>query len=199
MKKKIWAYIALTIALAQVVLVLTSWLVTAAMPEIFDRSLLSPEGIRWFFGQFQENLASPLLVWLLLVSIAWGVLRRSGLGEFDASEYRQRIAMRLVVAELMMFLFVIMALTLVPHAILLNVMGGLIPSSFSSCIVPYVCFAVAFISVSFGTMSGKLKGLEDIFEALTAGIGNMSHLFFLYVLVTQLFYSFMYVISSLRA
>lgn len=199
MKKKTWAYIALAIALAQVLLVLTSWLITAAMPETFDHSLLSPEGIRWFFGRFQENLASSLLVWLLLVSIAWGALRRSGLVEFDASEYRQRIAMRLVVAELTMFLLIIFALTLVPHAILLNVMGSLFPSSFSSCIVPYVCFAVAFTSVSFGMMSGKLRGLESVFDALTSGIADMSPLFFLYVLATQLFYSFMYVISSLRA
>lgn len=198
-KKKVCAYTALALALAQVVLVLASWLVTAAMPEVFDHSLLSPGGIRWFFGKFQDNLASPLLVWLLLASIAWGAWRGSGLGNFDASEYRQRIAMRLVVAELVVLLAVIAALTLVPHAILLNVMGGLIPSSFTSSIVPYVSFAVVAMSISFGMMSGKLRGVEDIFDVLTEGIARMSPFFLLYVLVSQLFYSFLYVISTLRA
>ncbi len=199
MKKKIWAYIALALALAQVLLVLTSWLVTAAMPDVFDHSLLSPGGIRWFFGQFQDNLASPVLVWLLLGSIAWGALHESGLWGFDTSEYRQRIAMRLVVVELVVLLAILAALTLVPHAILLNVMGGLVSSSFSSSIVPYVCFAVVFMSVSFGMMSGKLRGLESIFGALTGGIDRLSPLFLLYVLADQLFYSFLYLLSTVRA
>lgn len=186
------AYIALALVVAQVLLVLTSWLITAAMPEVFDHSLLSAEGIRWFFGRFQDNLASPLLVWLLLASIALGALQKSGLSHFDVSEYRQRIAMRLVVFELVIFLAIIMALTLVPHAILLNVMGGLYPSSFSMSIVPYICFVVMFVSVSFGVMSGKLKGMESVFGALTVGISRMSPIFVIYVLAMQFYYSLMF-------
>ena len=190
------AYIALALVVAQVLLVLTSWLITAAMPEVFDHSLLSAEGIRWFFGRFQDNLASPLLVWLLLASIALGALQKSGLSHFDVSEYRQRIAMRLVVFELVIFLAIIMALTLVPHAILLNVMGGLYPSSFSMSIVPYICFVVMFVSVSFGVMSGKLKGMESVFGALTVGISRMSPIFVIYVLAMQFYYSLMFLFST---
>ena len=196
MRNKIMAYIALALVVAQVLLVLTSWLITAAMPEVFDHSLLSAEGIRWFFGRFQDNLASPLLVWLLLASIALGALQKSGLSHFDVSEYRQRIAMRLVVFELVIFLAIIMALTLVPHAILLNVMGGLYPSSFSMSIVPYICFVVMFVSVSFGVMSGKLKGMESVFGALTVGISRMSPIFVIYVLVMQFYYSLMFLFST---
>ena len=196
MRNKIMAYIALALVIAQVLLVLTSWLITAAMPEVFDHSLLSAEGIRWFFGRFQNNLASPLLVWLLLASIALGALQKSGLSHFDVSEYRQRIAMRLVVFELVIFLAIIMALTLVPHAILLNVMGGLYPSSFSMSIVPYICFVVMFVSVSFGVMSGKLKGMESVFGALTVGISRMSPIFVIYVLAMQFYYSLMFLFST---
>ena len=196
MRNKIMAYIALALIVAQVLLVLTSWLITAAMPEVFDHSLLSAEGIRWFFGRFQNNLASPLLVWLLLASIALGALQKSGLSHFDVSEYRQRIAMRLVVFELVIFLAIIMALTLVPHAILLNVMGGLYPSSFSMSIVPYICFVVMFVSVSFGVMSGKLKGMESVFGALTVGISRMSPIFVIYVLAMQFYYSLMFLFST---
>ena len=46
MKSKICAYAMLLLALAQVILVLLSWLITAAMPDVFPRSMLSPEGIR---------------------------------------------------------------------------------------------------------------------------------------------------------
>lgn len=76
---RICGYAMFLLILAQIVLVLASWLITAAMPDVFPRSLLSPEGIRWFFGTFTANLQSHWLVWLLLISIAWGTLRASGL------------------------------------------------------------------------------------------------------------------------
>ena len=66
-KMKVFSYLVLGLGVAQILLMLTSWLLTAAMPEDYNRSLLSSEGIRWFFGQFQDHLASPVLVWLVLV------------------------------------------------------------------------------------------------------------------------------------
>lgn len=190
------AYVALSLAVAQVLLVLASWLVTAAMPDVFDRSLLSAEGIRWFFGRFQDNLASPLLVCLLLASIAWGALRRSGLSRYDATQYRQRIAMRLVVLELAFFLAIILSLTMLPHAILLNVMGALFPSSFSASVIPYICFVVAATSVSFGLMSGRLRSIEEVFRSLTVGVSEVSPLFLLYVLAMQFYHSLLFLLGD---
>lgn len=152
------AWVALLLGVGQVVLILTSWLLTAAMPESFPRSLLSAEGIRWFFGRFVGNVESPLLVWLLLFSFMLGALQHSGILHYRSSEYRQRIAMRLALFEGIFFLLLILALVLVPHAILLNVMGGLLPSSFSASIVPYCCFSLMVMSVSFGVMSGTDEG-----------------------------------------
>lgn len=196
MRNKILAYVALSLVVAQVLLMLASWLITAAMPDVFDRSLLSAEGIRWFFGRFQDNLASSLLVCLLLASIAWGALCRGGLRHYDATQYRQRIAMRLVVLELVFFLAVILLLTMLPHAILLNVMGALFPSSFSSSIIPYVCFVVAATSVSFGLMSGRLRSIEEVFRALTVGVAEMSPFFLLYVLAMQFYQSVLFLLSD---
>lgn len=186
------AYVCLGLCLAQVLLTLVSWLLTAAMPDNFMHSLLSAEGIRWFFGQFADNLASPLLVWLLVGSIAYGMVVRSGILGYDREEYRQRVALRLVVIELLVFVVVILLLTLLPHAILLNVMGGLFPSSFSQSFIPYVAFAVSVMGGSFGLMSGRLKGILGIYEALTTGVRIASPLFLVYVLAVQLFYSILY-------
>ena len=122
--------------LAQIVLVLASWLITAAMPDVFPRSLLSPEGIRWFFGTFTANLQSPWLVWLLLISIAWGTLRASGLLNYDHKVYRQRNALRLVCLEFVLFTGVMLLLTLIPHAILLNVMEDMPPAVFPEASCP---------------------------------------------------------------
>ena len=77
-----WCYNGAVICLLfQGILILASWLWTAARPESDVRSLLSSVGIRWFFGTFADNEASVLLVWLLLLSIAWGTFLQSGMAE----------------------------------------------------------------------------------------------------------------------
>lgn len=186
----------LLLALAQIVLVLLSWLITAAMPEAFPRSMLSPEGIRWFFGSFTENMESPWLVGLLLICIAWGTLQTSGLLHFDRTIYRHRNAFRLVLIELVLFIAVILLLTIVPHAILLNVMGGLLPSSFSASIVPYCCFSLMVMSVSFGVMSDRMKGVASVYEALVSGVGKMGGLLLIYVIGAQLYHSIIFLFSA---
>ena len=189
----VYAYLAVCFAVAQLLLVLISWILTAAMPDSLWRSLLSAEGIRWFFGRFQSNMASLLMVWLVLGGMAWGAVRQSGILAFRVSEYRQRIAMWLVLMELAVFVAIILALTLVPHAILLNVMGELYPSSFSQCIVPYVCFCIVVMSMSFGGMSGNIKSLPMAFELLVAGIRYVAPLLVLYVLGAQFYFSLLFV------
>ena len=192
MKSKICAYAMLLLALAQVILVLLSWLITAAMPEAFPRSMLSPEGIRWFFGSFTENMESPCLVGLLLICIAWGTLQTSGLLHFDRTIYRHRNALRLVLIELVLFVAVILLLTVVPHAILLNVMGGIEASSFSRSILPYICFAVIVMSLSFGAVSNRLQGIEAMGESLSEGIRMAAPYFVIYILANQLYSSIEY-------
>ena len=192
MKSKICAYAMLLLALAQIVLILVSWLITAAMPDVFPRSMLSPEGIRWFFGSFSDNLESPWLVGILLICIAWGTLQTSGLLHFDCSIYRHRNALRLVLIELVLFVAVILLLTIVPHAILLNVMGGIEASSFSRSILPYICFAVIVMSLSFGAVSNRLQGIEAMGESLSEGIRSAAPYFVIYILVNQLYSSIEY-------
>lgn len=192
MKSKICAYAMLLLALAQVILVLLSWLITAAMPDVFPRSMLSPEGIRWFFGSFTDNLESPWLVWLLLISIAWGTLQGSGILHYDRTIYRHRNALRLVSVEFVLFLSVILLLTIVPHAILLNVMGGIEASSFSRSILPYICLAIIVMSLSFGVVSNRFTGVEAIGETLSDGIRQAAPCFVIYILVNQLYSSIEY-------
>lgn len=191
-RDKVLPYLALGLCVAQVFVVLASWLLTAAMPDDFLRSLTSAEGIRWFFGSFADNLASPCLVWLVLASIALGTLRASGLLQYDRSEYRQRTALRLVAIELVVAVALMLALTLVPHAILLNVLGGLLPSSFSRSIIPYACLQVVVMSLSYGVMSERLKGIRAIYRAMNEGIRLMAPAFLFYVLVMQLYCSVRY-------
>ncbi len=182
------------LCIGQVVLMLTSWLLTAAWPEKFSRSLLSAEGIRWFFGQFQNNLASPVLVWLVVGSMACGMFVASRISYYNHQEYRHRFAMGVASFVFWGFILMLLALTLFPHAILLNVMGGLFPSSFTQSIIPYLSFAVTVVCGSYGLISGSIKGMLGVFNALKLGIALGAPYFVLYVFAAQLFFSICYLV-----
>ena len=192
MKQKILSRIAFALCLGQVLLVLASWLWTAANPETLSRSLLSAEGIRWFFGRFSSNVSSYVLVYLLVGSIAYGTMKKSGLLEYRGIEYRQRVAFRVVLFELLVAVLLMVTLALLPHAILLNVMGGLYPSSFSQSFLPYVALVMTVVSCTYGLMSGRLDGFQTVFSAMSWGIGSAAPLFVLYLLLAQLVCSLLY-------
>lgn len=204
------SYVALALIIAQVLLFLVSWLITAARPEIAMHSLLSSEGLRWFFGRFVQNLATPVLVWLLLLSVAYGCVVSSGLGKvlkewasrrlgtskktdnFTLS-YRQRFALRMVIFELCLVIGVMLLLTAVPHAALLSVTGQLFPSSFSASIVPVVAFAICIFSITYGVMSGRFHSVPEIFRSLCTGIAPTTPLWILYILAAELYFSVRFV------
>ena len=52
--RRLVPYMALVLVLAELVLILVSWLLSAALPNSGVRSMLSGEGIRWFKGKLQN-------------------------------------------------------------------------------------------------------------------------------------------------
>ena len=89
--KKYLPHIALSLFLAEIMLILLSWLLSAAMPNSGIRSLLSGEGLRWFMGHFGNILATPQLAWLLLAAIAVGCLKCCGFRASCPADRRQHI------------------------------------------------------------------------------------------------------------
>lgn len=195
MYKKVLAYLALSLGIAEVVVILVSWLLTAAMPESFTHSLTSPEGIRWFMGHFVDLLTSVWLVWLVLISITIGVVKQSRVLHFDHTQYRQRTALRLMLIELCISAGIILALTLLPHAILLNAVGTLFPGPFTHSLIPYICFSVMVMGMSYGIMSESIKGISQVYDAMNQGIRLLSPCFLFYILVMQLYTSILYVME----
>lgn len=197
MKNRILAVVTFILGLAQILTILVSWLITATLPTLPVRSLLGSEGIRWFFARFTDNLASPLLVWIILAGMALGVLRLSGLSKalrhLQQNEYRQRFALKLVLFEVVVFAIVIGLLTLIPQAILLGVTGHLFPGSFSQSIVAILCFIGCATSITFGLQSGTFRTLTDIFKALSSGIGSLAPWIVVYVIAAQLYHSILFV------
>ena len=182
-----------TLVIAELLLVIVSWLLSATMMESV-RSLLSSEGIRWFFGSFTMIVASPLLVWLLLLLSAFGCLQKSGVA-FDFKNYRARVALGVAIVFVVIYLAIIALLTLTPHAILLSATGELFPSAFSRSLVPIIAFGIMLFAVTFGLMSGRLKTHADILQALSYGIAKGAPLLVLLLLLLQFYSSLRFVFT----
>lgn len=181
----------LVLLIAELVLILLSWILSATMTEGV-RSLLSGEGMRWFFGRSAQMIASPLLAWLLLLLIAGGCLVRSGLLS-RRQGYRDRIALRLSLAFLLAYVAFLLALTAMPHALLLSATGSLFPSAFSAGLVPAVAFGLVLVSVAYGAVSGRFRSLADVLDSLSFGIRRGAPLFFVYILLIQFYESLRFV------
>lgn len=191
-------YSVAALCVCQLSLVPLSWLLSVADAGISARSMISGEGIRWFFGRFAGFSASPFLVWLLLLSMAGGVFSRCGLaGLFGRRHaplrYGERVAVLFSMLSFVLMCGVYAMLAFVPHAVLRGVTGELFPSPFASSLVPAVAFIIIVVSMVYGAVSGRFRRVSDICPALLSGISSAAPLFLLYVLITQLYHSIVFV------
>jgi len=192
-----YSVLVIVLVVANLVLVLASWLLSATMTEDV-RSLISSEGVRWFFSSFSTMLATPWLVWLLLLSMTGGCLWQSGLLTtlrlpYASLHYRQRLGFRTAVAILILYVAIVVALTAVPHAVLLSATGQLFPSPFSRALIPIISFGVLIISAVYGRVSGRYAAVDDILHSLSFGITKAAPLFILYILLIQFYESLKFV------
>ena len=184
----------IVLGVLQVALVLASWLIAAVMPETSVHSLLSPEGIRWFFGHFTDNMAQPLLVWLILLYIAFNAYRRGGLQHAmslllkgERLTLRQRSALWLVLIIVGAVVAVLVMLTALPDPLLASVTGSLFPSSFSSAFIPAVAFILFLGSITYAMAMGQVRHFRGHYQS------RFSIWLLVYVLAMQLYQSIRFV------
>ena len=205
-------YIVLVLLVSQLALILLSWLVTAAFPELPMRSVLSSEGIRWFFGSFVSNQLSPLLIYFIMAVMAVGACVRSRL--YDALRetlsntrsslttssdhqhkvhYREKVGLRIALVEFIVYVIIMILLPAIPHAILLSVTGQLFPSSFSSSFIPSLSLIIIIMSLTYGVASGTIDSVAKMHKVLVGGLEVGSRLVPTYVVGIQLYMSIRYV------
>lgn len=73
------------------------------------------------------------------------------------------------------------SLSLIPHAILLSVIGELFPSSFALSIIPSISFFIIIASISYGYITQSIRSFEIMYEFLVSGIKVLAY-FFLFAL-----------------
>ena len=195
--KKSCAVLSIIAIIGLLVLMLASWIITSANPDLPLRSLLSSEGIRWLFGHAAAHLANPVGVWLLLLSFTFGAVRKAGVKELFCRDkqltYRQKFALRLTIVEGLLIVGALVLLTLVPHAILLGVTGTLMTGSFVHGVIPLFLLSITVMSLTYGLVSGTIYSLPKAFDAMASGLRSFAPVFVLYTFATELFYSVCFV------
>ena len=197
MRNKFFAGIALTLFLLEALLCFVSWIVAALNPEGGVRSIFSGEGVRWLLGEYSNVVATPVMSWILCLSMAWGTVKGCGilrlLGQRRLA-YRERIAVHAATFVVVACLFVVFLLAAMPHAVLLSATGELFPSPFSSAIVPVLSFCVGLVSVVFGIVSSTISSVLDVYKSLIFGIERAAPLFVIYILLIHLYYTLGFVL-----
>lgn len=191
--KRSLPYIALTLAVGELLLVLGSWILSAALPMSGIRSMLSGEGIRFFLGHFADLLATPLLVWLLLLAMAYGVVLRSGVIS-GARSFRSSRARLIALLFAAAYLAVVLSMALVPHAVLLSASGTLWPSPFSASLVPLTAFGLAMVAAVYGIVAGTITSLADIYESFVDGLRRAAALLPICILLVLICESLYFII-----
>lgn len=202
---------AVLLIVAEMLTVVLSWLGSALYSDGSIVSLLSSEGVRWFVGSFASIVATPYVVYLILIGMAIGMVKASGVGDAIALILKtlregksfkslagnpdfHPIAMQISLFTLLLFIIIISLLTFLPHAVLINASGTIVSSSFSRGIIPILCFGVTTSSTVYGIFSSNINTVESFATAFTRGLSAITPLLLLYILTAQLYYSITYVL-----
>lgn len=192
--RRLIPYIALALLVAEFVLILLSWLLSAALPASGVRSMLSGEGLRWLMGHFGDILATPQLSWILLLAIAIGCLNCCGLWRHSLPlTYRERHALLIGGGMFLLCVGAVLLLAFMPHAVLRSATGELFPSPFSQSLFPILSFSLCVFSIVYGVIAGTFQSLRQVYDSLLYGIRRGAPVIFFYILIIQLYESLLFV------
>lgn len=183
------------LAVAELTLIIGSWIVNAMLPDSGVSSFLSSEGIRWFIGGFSSFVLSPYLSWIILIGMAYGVFSRSGLrnATYKSDSFQLRLGYQVAVVVFSVLVLALVLLAFLPHAILVNASGKLLHSSFSRGLVPAVCFIITVTSFVYGVCIQRFRTAHSVFSAMKNGITVVTPLFVLYIFFILFYRSLLFV------
>lgn len=195
---RIISALVIVLILAQLVVILLSWILAATMPFAPIRSLLSDGGVRWMFCSFTESLASPLVIWILIYSMVWGAYRDSGMISISLSNltFRKRLALRTIAVETLIFVALLLLFTVAPHAILLSITGALFTNEFFMGLIPTIAIFLMTIVITYGTITRNFTSVSSILDSISHGITSTSHIWVPYILTMLLIHSILYVVGG---
>lgn len=195
-REKIFVLTVLSLLVLQVLVVLLSWIISTAMPELAFNSLLSSKGIRWFWSSMLDNIGNDHLSSLLLLAISIGSLVWSGFPKKiirpSSCDFQERFAMKVFFAEIFLFGFLIAYVLLRPHSPFLAIDGSLVNGPVWSCIIPAFSLMLLICSESYAFFIGKLNSYKNAEKSLIFGLQYAAPLIVIWFQVKELFQTLLF-------
>lgn len=178
-----------TLVIIEIVLIILSWMLSASHPELEIKSIISEQSARYFLGRYASLMATPVLACLVFIAMTYGSVRYSGI-----LKARHGQAIYISIASLIVFCTLYALMSFPQHGILRSATGVLLSSSspFTRSLIPILCIIISLTSIIYGTLSGRFLTLSDACKSLFKGISDASPLFLYYILVTQIYYTVLY-------
>ncbi len=170
---------ALCLVVAVAVLVL-SWVLSAF--GVRCNSLLSDEGWRWMFLRIPDAAFTHGMLSFVCLVVACGVARRCGVSYSRA--LRHPAAAAVFAALVVVQASLLIAVAFYSESPLLSVTGALSHSAYLHGAPFAACLALSLASLAFGAVSGSVRSVRHLVEALTYGISRYSGLLLLAFLMT---------------
>lgn len=193
------AYVSLVLVLLEGIIVVVPWIVFSLCPELPFRPILSGEGLRWLFGTFVQNVCTPYLVWMLMLGISFGVLWNSRLltlvTGFRNAPQHDRLALYVVLFEIVVIGLAVVLLAFVPHAVLLSAIGTILPSSFSASVVPIAAWGIFVVAFTYGYATGVFNSVGRVLRSMSFGLYKTAPILILYIIATELYHSLVWVLG----
>ena len=178
---------------------LLSWIVAAAIPMLPIHSLLNDGGIRWMFNSFTSSVMSPMVIWIIIYSMVWGVYRGSGLTELKLRNlsFRKRLAIRTIIVETLLVIVTLLFLTLPSHAVLLSITGSLFTHDFIMGMIPTIAFYLLMVCITYGSITRNFPSVVSVLDAISRGFISTSWIWTPYILFMLLIHSIIYVLGDI--
>ena len=177
---------------AIILLVLLSWFVNMWGGGI--RSLLSPDGIRWFFGSFVENIESAPWGLLILILLTAGAVKESEIIDIfkGNGSLKQKRALTITSVVLILLYIPLICMTIFGD-ILLSPFGEITNSPLIDGLAGFVLVTIIILSDIYGYISGAFSDFYEVLQGNSYFIRKKSLIFLNFILVAELYCSLIFV------
>lgn len=172
-----------------IVLLVALFFVSWGMDIYFDgiEGLLSARGIRWLCSYILPNFAAVPLAVIILLLMAFSVVRESGLFQVFRRHVslKQKRALQITGLASLVVVCLFSLLLILPDAVLLSAFGTIRQSAFSKGLPGLLLCMVIFVGNVYGYTAGRFVTMRDFVRAHVSVFSSVADYFVYLFLASQ--------------
>ncbi len=194
--KKLFVLTVVVLCLAQVAIVLLSWVAAAMFPDSAITSLLSAEGLRWLMSSYEHNVNRSELFYCLIISFVVGTVWESGILAMIAPRkprsYNQRLGVTIVAVVVLTAVLLCLIFAIYPRSFLLGVDGTIWKGPFFPAILLIMTVSITVATCLFVVVTHSDDTFIKLFSCLTGGLRAIVPIVIIFFLLAEVVCSFRY-------